>query len=303
MGAIEKLAQELIAEEDTTSFKVETRREDKTFPKNSMEISAEIGEKILEKHPHRTVDVHNPETTLSIEIRGKSTFLYTEKIPGPGGLPVGTGGNALVLLSGGIDSPVAIWRLLKRGMNVDAIYFHAPPYTGEKTKEKVTEIARVLAEWKPTPLTLHTIHITKILEAIKKDAPEPLTTILQRRFMYHIAEKIAKEKKYQALGTGEAIGQVASQTIENIQCTQAATDMVILRPLIGMDKREIIDTAQKIGTYKLSILPHDDCCHLFAPQNPATKARLEKVKNAEEKLDIETLTQNALETIEMEEIE
>ncbi|GBC77609.1 putative tRNA sulfurtransferase [bacterium HR08] len=281
------------------TFKIEARRSFKAFPMTSMEINRAVGRAVLHALPELRVDVHAPDVTIEVEVRSEGVFLCTERIAGPGGLPVGVAGRALLLLSGGIDSPVAGWMLMKRGVAVDAVYFHSPPYVGEKAKEKVLELGRILARWRADALTLYVPPFTEIQVEVSRVAPPPLWTILFRRFMHRVAERIAEQYGYGALATGESLGQVASQTMENLACVDAVTRRLVLRPLIGLDKAEIVRLARAIGTYEVSILPYEDCCVLFAPRHPETHARRERVEALEARLDVPRLVESALERLEI----
>lgn len=284
-----------------TTFKVETHRPNKKYQLTSPEISRDIGANILkninQQNNKLTVDVHNPAHTLNIEVRKKNIFIYTRVIQGIGGLPIGTSGKGLLLLSGGIDSPVAGWSALKRGMTIDAIYFHSPPYTGERAKEKVIELAQILSKHSGR-IKLYLSHFTDIQIGIQKNCPAKYNITIMRRIMFQIADRITRKNNYLALITGESIGQVASQTLESMQVINAVTNLPIIRPLITMDKTEIIDIARKIGTYETSILPYEDCCTLFVPKHPVTKPKLSDTINAEAKLDTEELLNQAMEKIE-----
>ncbi len=281
------------------TFKIEARRSFKAFPWNSMEINRELGRAVLQELPELRVNIHSPDLTLEVEVRQEGVFLFSERIAGPGGLPVGVTGRALLLLSGGIDSPVAGWMLMKRGVAVDAVYFHSPPYIGEKAKEKVLELGRVLSHWRGEVLTVYVPYFTEIQSEVSRSAPPPLWTILFRRFMHRVAERIAEARGYGALATGESLGQVASQTMENLACVDAVTRRLILRPLIGLDKAEIVRRAREIGTYEISILPYEDCCVLFAPRHPETRARLDRIEAIEARLDIPRLVESALDRMEI----
>jgi thiamine biosynthesis protein ThiI len=281
------------------TFKIEARRSFKAFPLTSMELNRELGGAVLRALPELRVDVQAPDVTIEVEVRQEGVFLCAERIAGPGGLPVGISGRALLLLSGGIDSPVAGWMLMKRGVAVDAVYFHSPPYVGEKAKEKVLELGRILARWRAEALTIYVPYFTEIQIEVSRVAPPSLWTILFRRFMHRVAERIAETHGYGALATGESLGQVASQTMENLACVEAATRMLVLRPLVGWDKAEIVRLAREIGTYEISILPHEDCCVLFAPRHPETHARLDRVEAIEAHLDIPRLIESALARMEI----
>jgi thiamine biosynthesis protein ThiI len=299
---IERLAVEVAkseVEQGKRTFKIEARRSLKTFPLTSLEINARLGRTVLNECPGLGVDVHHPEFTIEIEVRSEGSFVFTKKIPGPGGLPVGIMGRVLLLLSGGIDSPVAGWMLMKRGLVVDAVYYDSFPYTGEKAKEKVVELCRILSQWRGQRIRLYVPRVTELQTELSQSAPEPLWTVLLRRFMAQIAQAIAREKGYGALATGESLGQVASQTLENLACINTAVETLVLRPLVGMDKYEIIELAKKVGTYETSILPYEDCCTVFAPSHPETRAQKEKVEQAESQLDKEKLIQSALTNMEI----
>lgn len=276
---------------DVTSFKVETRRSDKSFPLTSPQTSAEIGSQLLSSFHQLKVDVHNPDLTLYVEIRDRS-YLYIINNKGAGGLPVGTGGQGLLLLSGGIDSPVAGYQLLKRGLKVYPIHFHSPPYTNERSLEKVKDLARILKDWGGAEELL-IINFTPLQELLL-EAKKDLLTILMRRMMMRIAEKIALQKGGKALVTGESLGQVASQTIESMHCTQAVVKIPVLRPLIGFDKTEIIAVAKEIETYQTSILPFADCCQVFVPSKPVTRPILSLIEKKEANLDFWPLIKQAV---------
>jgi tRNA uracil 4-sulfurtransferase len=270
------------------SFKVETKRANKRFPLASPEISREVGGHILQNLPGLVVDVHNPEAVLEVEIRDSEAYIFTEKIPGPGGLPVGTAGKGLLLLSGGIDSPVAGWMAMKRGVKLEALHFHSFPFTSERSLEKVTDLCRVLALYNGTT-QLHVAHFTEIQKELLQKCPEKLLVTLMRRMMFRIAHRLAEERRALALFTGESLGQVASQTMESINVIGRVTDLPVFRPLIGLDKTEIVEIARRIDTFPISIRPYEDCCTVFLPQFPATRPRLEDVEAAEAALDIPAL--------------
>ena len=280
------------------SFKVFARRSDKHFPLNSMEIGQELGGRILESNPKLWVDVHKPIHRMNVEIRDNA-YLCVEEIKAVGGRPMGTGGKAALLLSGGIDSPVAGYQLMKRGVRCCAIHFQSPPYTGELAKDKVMQLAKLLAEYGGS-MRVYLVPFTKCQLEIHEKCPEGLGTLITRRFMMRIAERIAKQFGAQALITGESLGQVASQTMEALGCTDAVVNMPVFRPLIGLDKTEIMDIAEKIGTYETSILPYEDCCTVFTPRHPVTKPKLETMPDAERKLDVEALVSEAVANTEME---
>jgi thiamine biosynthesis protein ThiI len=279
------------------SFKVNTRRANKRFPFQSPRISAAIGAHLLQSGMKLEVDVHNPELLINIEIREKEAYLYSEAFAGPGGLPVGVTGRGLLLLSGGIDSPVAGWMALKRGLRMEALHFHSPPFTGEGAVNKVLDLCRVLAAYGGT-LTLHLASFTAIQKEIRLRCPEEMLITIMRRMMVRIAGLLALDRNIGALFTGESLGQVASQTLENISAVNEVATLPILRPLVGFDKLEIIDIAKKIDTYPISIRPYEDCCTLFVPQHPVTRPRIEELQKAENNLDQEKLLWGCLENIE-----
>ena len=280
------------------TFKVDTRRADKSFPGTSESINAELGEVILNAFPQMKVNVRKPDVLIKVEIR---TYIniYSVEIPGPGGMPIGTNGSAMLLLSGGIDSPVAGYMIAKRGVRVEAVYFHAPPYTSERAKRKVIELAELVSKY-AGPVNLHIINFTDIQLAIYEHCPHDELTIIMRRYMMKIAERIAVENGDQALITGESIGQVASQTIQSLLTPDAAASLPVFRPLIGFDKQEIVEISEKIGTYETSIQPYEDCCTIFVAKHPVTKPVLENIERSEEKLEgiIDELMEKAMETKE-----
>ena len=281
------------------TFKVQARRARKNYPKESMEINRDLGEALLQAYPEMQVDVHEPDILLNIEIREK-IYIYSEVIPGPGGMPVGTGGKAMLLLSGGIDSPVAGYMIAKRGVKIDAVYFHAPPYTSERAKQKVVDLARIVSRF-AGPIYLHVINFTDIQLAIHEKCPHEELTIIMRRYMMRIAEHIARETDCLGLITGESIGQVASQTMASLAATNEVCTMPVYRPLIGFDKMEIVDIAEKIDSYETSILPYEDCCTIFVAKHPVTKPNLNIIKRHEQNLQqgIEELVEKALATDEV----
>ena len=288
---------------DALTFKVHTRRANKHYPVGSMELDAEVGAKLLDAFPGKLkVDVHDPSVMLHIEVR-EEVFIYSKIIPGPGGMPVGTNGRAQLLLSGGIDSPVAGWMIAKRGVTLDATYFHAPPYTSERAKQKVVDLAQLVARYSG-PIRLHVVNFTDIQLAIYEKCPHDELTIIMRRYMMRIAEHFAKQDGSQALITGESIGQVASQTIQSLVCTDDAAAIPVFRPLIGFDKQDIIDLSLKIGTYETSIQPYEDCCTIFVAKHPVTKPRLDIIQKSEERLEsvIDGLMEEALKSAETIEI-
>ena len=283
------------------SFKVNVRRADKKYPIKSMEVAALLGEKLLERYEEEGlhVDVHEPDVLLTVEIRDK-VYIYSDEIPGPGGMPVGTGGRAMLLLSGGIDSPVAGYMISKRGVSLEATYFHAPPYTSERAKQKVVDLAKLIARY-TGPITLHVVNFTDIQMAIYEKCPHDELTIIMRRYMMKIAEHFAKESGCLALVTGESIGQVASQTMQSLYVTNEVCEMPVFRPCIGMDKQDIVELSERIGTYETSILPYEDCCTIFVAKHPVTKPRLDVIRKSERKLDdcIDELLKTAIETEEV----
>ena len=265
---------------------------------NSLEFAAEIGGRILDANPNLTVDIHKPQHKLHVEVRDKC-YICCEEIMAVGGLPMGTGGRAALLLSGGIYSPVAGYNLMKRGLRCCAIHFQSPPYTGELARDKVMQLAKELAEYSGG-MRVYLVPFTKCQLEIHEKCPEGLGTLITRRFMMRIAQEIAKQYDAQALITGESLGQVASQTMEALCCTDAVVDMPVFRPLIGMDKTEIMEIARNIGTYETSILPYEDCCTVFTPRHPVTRPKLDTMPKAESRLDIEALVREAVENTEME---
>lgn len=282
-----------------TTFKVKARRARKNYPLDSMEINMQLGEKLLDACPNLTVDVHEPDVELNVEIRNKIN-IYSEFIPGPGGMPVGTNGKAMLLLSGGIDSPVAGYMIAKRGVIIDAVYFHAPPYTSERAKQKVIDLAKLVSVYSG-PIRLHVVNFTDIQLYIYDQCPHDELTIIMRRYMMLIAEHFAKESDCLGLITGESIGQVASQTMQSLAVTNEVCSLPVLRPLIGFDKQEIIDISEKIGTFETSILPFEDCCTIFVAKHPVTKPNLKAIKRSEQKLreKIDDLMKVAIETTEV----
>ncbi len=284
------------------TFKVYTRRAKKSYPVPSMEVSAELGGVILDYFPGASVDVHTPELTLSVEIREK-IYVYSETLPGPGGMPVGTNGKAMLLLSGGIDSPVAGYMIAKRGVKIDAVYFHAPPYTSERAKQKVVDLAKLVARYSG-PIRLHVVNFTDIQLYIYDQCPHEELTIIMRRYMMRIAEHFAKESGCLGLITGESIGQVASQTLQSLAATNEVCTIPVYRPVIGFDKQEIVEISRKINTFETSIQPFEDCCTIFVAKHPVTKPNLNVIHRSETKLDekIDQLMKEAIETTEVIEI-
>jgi len=279
------------------SFKVESKRSDKAFPMNSIAISQEIGGRIAEAHPSCRVDVHHPAYTVYVEIRDLAAYVHGPAEPGAGGLPTGVGGRAMCLLSGGIDSPVAAYMIAKRGVEVEAVHFFSYPYTSQLAKDKVIELARLVTKYCGR-MTVNIVSFTQIQEAIRDNCPEEFFTLIMRRFMMEISQRIANEHGCGALITGENLGQVASQTMEAMTVTGAVVDIPVFMPLVGMDKEEIVTIARKIGTLETSILPYEDCCTVFTPKHPKTKPTLGQVIHAERNLDREALIQQALESVE-----
>lgn len=281
----------------TGTFKVYARRSDKRYPMDSGEINRELGGYILERHPQLRVDVHAPDHRLNVEIRDKA-YLYVRVVPAVGGMPVGTNGRATLLLSGGIDSPVAGWMIAKRGVKINAVHFHSYPYTSDRAKEKVLDLARILSE-SCCGIRVHVVPFTRIQMEIHEKCPEEYTTLIMRRCMMRIAERIARKTESMALITGESIGQVASQTMEALNVTDSVVSMPVFRPLIGSDKEEIIEVARKIGTFETSSLPYEDCCTVFTPRHPATHPKMEKIDLGESRLDLEALLTEAVENTEV----
>ena len=281
------------------TFKVNCRRAKKSYPKDSMEVNADLGEALLKAYPGLRVDVHQPEILLNVEIREK-IYIYSEIIPGPGGMPVGTGGKAMLLLSGGIDSPVAGYMIAKRGVKIDAVYFHAPPYTSERARQKVVDLARLVSRY-TGPIYLHVINFTDIQLYIDEKCPHEELTIIMRRYMMRIAEHIARETECLGLITGESIGQVASQTMSSLIATNEVCELPVYRPLIGFDKEEIVAVAKKIDTFETSIQPFEDCCTIFVAKHPVTKPNVNIIRRHEHNLDekIEELVKTALEKDEL----
>ncbi len=285
------------------TFKVEARRANKRYPMNSMEINCELGEAVLDAFPEMKVDVHNPDIKLNVEIR-EEVYIYSEIIPGPGGMPVGTNGSAMLLLSGGIDSPVAGYMIAKRGVELEATYFHAPPYTSERAKEKVVDLARLVSAY-AGPIKLHVVNFTDIQLYIYEKCPHEELTIIMRRYMMRIAEHFAKKDGCLGLITGESIGQVASQTMQSLAATNAVCTLPVYRPLIGFDKRDIVDISQEINTYETSIQPFEDCCTIFVAKHPVTKPSIERIEKSELNLSekIDELVKTAIETAEVIRVE
>ena len=284
------------------TFKVDARRGDKQYPVTSDQINRDLGEAILDAFPQMKVDVHHPDVLLRVEVRQKIN-LFSQMIPGPGGMPIGTNGKAMLLLSGGIDSPVAGYMIAKRGVKIDAVYFHAPPYTSERAKQKVVDLAKLVARYSG-PIRLHVVNFTEIQLAIYEKCPHDELTIIMRRYMMKIAEAFARQDKCLGLITGECIGQVASQTMHSLAVTNEVCTMPVFRPLIGFDKQEIVDISEKIGTYETSVLPYEDCCTIFVAKHPVTKPNLNVIKCSERHLDdvIDEMMERAVSTAETIEV-
>ena len=301
----EKLCEEVVSYIDKVypdknkTFKVQARRARKNYPKDSMMINVDMGAAVLEAFPSMRVDVHKPEILINIEIREK-IYIYSEIIPGPGGMPVGTGGKAMLLLSGGIDSPVAGYMIAKRGVKIEAVYFHAPPYTSERAKQKVVDLAKIMSRY-TGPISLHIINFTDIQLYIYEKCPHEELTIIMRRYMMRIGEEIAKRTNCLGLITGESIGQVASQTMHGLMATNEVCSLPVYRPLIGFDKQEIVQIADKIETYETSILPFEDCCTIFVAKHPMTKPNAKYIRRHEENLaeKIDEMVQIAIDTEEL----
>ena len=279
------------------SFKVESKRADKTFPLTSIQLSQQVGGALHQAFPNLAVNVHDPELTVFLEVRDDAAFVHGPAVPGAGGLPLGMGGTAVTLLSGGIDSPVSSWMMAKRGVTLEPVHFFSPPYTSQAAKEKVVELARKLTPWCGR-MRLQIVPFTEIQEEIRRKCPEDFFTLIMRRFMMRIAQRCADEVHAKAIVTGECLGQVASQTMEALRCTEDAAALPVLRPLIGMDKEEIVRLSRKIGTFDTSILPYEDCCTVFTPRHPKTKPHLGEVREIEAALDVDALCQRAMENRE-----
>lgn len=300
---IEKTAGEYLSDEllNYKTFKVETKRSDKKFPLKSPEISMLVGGYLLDKNPHLKVDVHNPEIVVRVEVRESKAYVHMNVKQGAGGIPVGTGGKAAILISGGLDSPVAAWMMAKRGVALTGIHFSSPPYTSELAHKKVEKLLKKVAAYSGR-MSMISVEFTKLQEEIRDNCPEDLGTVILRRYMLRAAEMIAKKESCLALITGESLGQVASQTIQAIACTDAVVDMPVFRPLIGSDKSEIVDVARRIDTYETSIEPYEDCCTIFTPKHPKTKPSLKMVEEAEKLIDGESLLKEAVDSARIIEI-
>ncbi len=299
LKSIQELAARYLEEEleEAATFKVECKRSDKKFPLKSPEISAEVGGYLLERFPHLRVDVHQPDVTVRVEVREVGAYVHTDPKPGAGGIPVGTGGKAAILISGGLDSPVAAWTMAKRGVELTAIHFASPPYTSELAHEKVVRLLRKVSEYAGR-IKLITVNFTHLQEEIRDKCPEELSTVILRRFMLRAAQRVARDEGCAALITGESLGQVASQTIQAIACTDAVADLPVFRPLIGSDKAEIVKVAHQIDTYDISIEPYEDCCTIFTPKHPRTRPILHFVEEAEQAIDGPALLEEALGQVE-----
>ncbi|MDN5302335.1 MAG: tRNA uracil 4-sulfurtransferase [Thermoanaerobacteraceae bacterium] len=302
MDSIKAAALSVMKETDYRgkTFKVETRRPNKSFPLKSPDVSREVGAHLLTNLEGLKVDVHHPDIEVEVEIRERG-FVYCERIPGPGGLPLGCNGRAVLLLSGGIDSPVAGYMMMKRGVEIEPVYFHSFPFTSDRAREKVIDLCKVLAEYSGR-MRLHVVNFTDVLKALGEKGPDELLTILMRRMMVRISQEIAVRVGAKALITGESVGQVASQTMEALIATNEVAKMPVFRPVIGFDKVEIMDLAKKIGTYDISIEPYADCCTVFVPEHPKTRPELGGVHEAEEKFDIEELIKTGLRDVEVIEV-
>jgi thiamine biosynthesis protein ThiI len=296
MDAIQQAAlTELLADGQPETFKVEARRSLKSFPLNSMEINREVGGYLLEYCPGLKVDVHKPLRVVNIEIRQEGAFVFSRVVPGAGGLPVGVTGKGVLLLSGGIDSPVAGWLAMKRGVALEAVYFDTPPFTSARALDKVERLAKILAKW--APVNLHVVNFTPVQRALMENVPEDMTITIMRRFMFRVAQELAQRRGALALITGESVAQVASQTLESMLTINSVVSTPVLRPVVTMDKVEIMDLARRIGTYDTSIEPFQDCCALFVSPRPKTRPTLAQAAEAEKNLDIQTLVDLALEGI------
>lgn len=293
--------QKVIEEDGVKTFKVKAHRADKSFAVESPDIARQVGGMVLKANQSLSVDVHRPECLLTVDVRREAAYIFRDKIRGFGGLPLGTNGKGLILMSGGIDSPVAAFMMAKRGMSIEAVHYHSYPYTSQRAQRKVEELVKVLAGYMGT-VKMHVINLLPIQEKIVKNCPEDETTLLVRRFMMRIAEQIAIKNGDMMLITGEDLGQVASQTAEALVVTDSVVKMPVMRPLIAMDKVDIMDKAREIGTYDISIQPYEDCCTVFLPKHPVTKPKLERIEKSEAALDVETLVKNAVESEEIIEI-
>ena len=280
--------------EEAATFKVESKRADKTFPLSSIQLSQYVGGELHDAYPHLKVDVHNPELTVVVEVREKAAYVHGSAVPGAGGLPIGMGGTAVSLLSGGIDSPVASWMVAKRGVQLEMVHFYSPPYTSPQALDKVLDLARLLVPWCGR-LVVHCIPFTEIQETIRRDCPEEYFTLIMRRFMMRCADRVAERVGAKALVTGECLGQVASQTMEAMASTEDAAKLPIFRPVVAMDKEEIVRLARRIGTFETSIQPFEDCCTVFTPRHPRTHPKVEDVRELESVLNVQGLVDRAME--------
>lgn len=281
------------------TFKLEAERRDKRFPHSSYELCCRIGDTIRSEMPEFTAQLDDPDALINIEVRTNHGLVFGEKKRGLGGLPVRSTGRVLALISGGIDSPVAAWQLMRRGLEVECVYFASPPFTGSRAEQKARDLVAALSAYAPKPVPLHVCHFTEVQETIAEQIPEEFWTLLHRRFMQRIASELARRRRCGALATGDSIGQVASQTLRNMTAIDRATDDLVLRPLLSMDKQDIIELAREIGTYPVSTRPFEDCCVLFAPKSPATAAHPELVTDQEAKLDVDGLVNRAVERVEL----
>lgn len=300
LESILETAPEYLAEQlkEVKTFKIEAKRSDKRFPYKSPEIARETGASVLRAFPHLKVDVRNPELVVNVEVRDYEAYVRGAALKGAGGIPVGTGGNAVILISGGIDSPVAAYMMAKRGIRLTAVHFASPPYTSERAEQKVVKLLKKVAQYSGD-MNMYTVPFTEMQEAIRDKCPEEYFTLIMRRLMMKISERIALDKGCKALITGESLGQVASQTIDALGCTDNATNLPVFRPLIGMDKQEIVDISYKIDTYETSIEPYEDCCTVFTPKHPRTNPSLEKVIEAEALGNFEPMIEKALENLKV----
>lgn len=292
LAAAEYLRRQLLA---AKTFKVEAKRSDKKFPLNSPAICAEMGEYLLEQFPNLTVDVHEPDVIVYVEVRDFGTYIHSNPVRGAGGIPVGTGGKAAILISGGIDSPVAAWQMARRGLELTAVHFASPPYTSERAEQKVVDLLTQVSAYAGR-IPMFTIQFAHVQEEIRDKCPEDLFTLLMRRFMMRVSQRIAEKEECLALVTGESLGQVASQTLPAICCTDACVSMPVFRPLIGSDKIDIVDNARKIGTFDISIEPYEDCCTVFTPKHPRTRPQVAALIEAEKLLDVDALVEECVQT-------
>lgn len=291
-AAAEYLRRQLLA---AKTFKVEAKRSDKKFPLNSPAICAEMGEYLLEQFPNLTVDVHEPDVIVYVEVRDFGTYIHSNPVRGAGGIPVGTGGKAAILISGGIDSPVAAWQMARRGLELTAVHFASPPYTSDRAEQKVVDLLTQVSAYAGR-IPMFTIQFAHVQEEIRDKCPEDLFTLLMRRFMMRVSQRIAEKEECLALVTGESLGQVASQTLPAICCTDACVSMPVFRPLIGSDKIDIVETARKIGTFDISIEPYEDCCTVFTPKHPRTRPQVDALIKAEQLLDVDALVEECVQT-------